>query len=107
MQHESKQIKPNKREGAAHHGGEASVTARACKSLLNPRANAALSARLAGAVGVVDGTAPAWTHHGMRRAPVMANRCRSLLIAQFGAGLGVLACPRRQRCRSKRSHPEP
>jgi hypothetical protein len=55
MQNESKQNKRNKRGGAQQHGGEVSVMARACKFLLNPCADAGLSARLVGAVGAEEG----------------------------------------------------
>lgn len=91
MQHESKQNKRSKRGDATRHGGEASVVARACKFLLNPRANAALSVRLVGAVGVAEGrvTARALPHGEAWRAPVIINRCRSLLAAQFARGGGT------------------
>jgi hypothetical protein len=91
MQHESKQIKPNKRRGAPQHGGEASVMARACKFLLIRRADAAPSARLVGAVGVAEGrvTARALPRAGAWCAPVIINRCTSLLAARFAPGRGT------------------
>jgi hypothetical protein len=91
MQQESKQNKRSKRGDATRHGGEASVVARACKFLLNPRANAALSVRLVGAAGVAEGrvTTRASPHGEAWRAPVIINRCRSLLAAQFARGSGT------------------
>jgi hypothetical protein len=91
MQHERKQNKPNKRRGARPHGGAASVTARACKVLLNPRADAGLSARLVGAVGVAERRV---TARGLPRAdawcaPVIINRCTSLLAPRFAPGSAI------------------
>jgi hypothetical protein len=91
MQHASKQNKRNKRGGAPQHDGEAFVVAGACKSLLNPRADAALSARLVGAVGVAEGrvNARALPYGEAWRAAVIANRCTSLLAAQLAPGSGT------------------
>jgi hypothetical protein len=91
MQHESKQNKPNKRRGGPEHGGEASEMARACRFLLISRADAALSVRLVGALGVAEGRVAArgLPHGEAWCAPVIANRCRSLLAARFAPGSGT------------------
>jgi hypothetical protein len=56
-----------------------------------PRADAVLSARLVGVVGVAEGrvTARALPHGEAWCAPVIINRCRSLPIAQFAPGSGT------------------